>query len=783
MGVVMEPKFDRLFSIFKLGSVAALAFGALATCRTFNTKGAGREGTLNTKVVSEEGGDGGGRFGTMGPSQLTLDDSTITLKNASDIATRRTQLIHYLWGPAQTGLPGIIPTVPKNITSPLPGPFENLNHVEEWDVTMTSGNPCGTGCPSELSCVNNACVVKGRADHYVPSLRKNGRLVVVHAGHGYSFSDSPYMLDRLIKDLVYEGYGVLAVYMPRYTPDQASDNGVRPSCSYGASTGVNRPHCFLLKAPVAGGANALKFFFETTLAGINYAQTLTSGGSPVYTNFNMFGISGGGWTTQVYAALDTRVALSASVAGGQPLYFPTSNPGEAEQIGPSTNQPGENFYNLAGYPDLYVMSSYGRRHEEILNAQDHDCCFGRPQYNGTNTYDADVRKYEMSVRNALFNIGQAGSPGTNSGFFRMEIDEAATTHQISDNARINVLLSALNQARRYENPIDTNTAFVRGLGTDLWDSSGWAPFRDPSGDPFRAAGTPGSAAAGTQRFAFYRDATDRNNSNRLTFTVQATPGGVWSKPTALPSPKTADLGASDGIITDPVALGTSWGRWDVVAIDSLNHVCIWSKTTPAVFCDHSGVLAVGPPALVGSGSQGSYRIDVIFRLHDPNGFFTGNTPDRTLQHWFGTSPDSLTAENLGGITVNFPAGIMHDGSLNAFARGRSGGLYEVTPAVGGGWQWNSVSALANNSTALSGSPSVWPTPTGNFKVFSRSADGNLMTFTSTGQTWSAREDFAGTGRIDDSPAAVGSGAFTRDSTGALWFFDGTTFLPRGGLFE
>jgi hypothetical protein len=42
-----------------------------------------------------------------------------------------------------------------------------------------------------------------------------------------------------------------------------------------------------------------------------------------------------------------------------------------------------NFFTVAGYIDLYLMSSYGpnRRQFQILNYSD-DCCFGNPFFTG-----------------------------------------------------------------------------------------------------------------------------------------------------------------------------------------------------------------------------------------------------------------------------------------------------------------------------------------------------------------------------------------------------------------
>ena len=57
------------------------------------------------------------------------------------------------------------------------------------------------------------------------------------------------------------------------------------------------------------------------------------------------GISGGGWVTGVYSAIDTRIEKSFPVAGTTPIFLRLNNPtnfGDYEQRVP-------NFYSIANY--------------------------------------------------------------------------------------------------------------------------------------------------------------------------------------------------------------------------------------------------------------------------------------------------------------------------------------------------------------------------------------------------------------------------------------------------
>ena len=60
------------------------------------------------------------------------------------------------------------------------------------------------------------------AYHFIPQ-RPNNQLVVLHHGHACTFDDDPsprfgYGMQRTIKALLGEGYGVLVVFMPHMRP-------------------------------------------------------------------------------------------------------------------------------------------------------------------------------------------------------------------------------------------------------------------------------------------------------------------------------------------------------------------------------------------------------------------------------------------------------------------------------------------------------------------------------------------------------------------------------------
>jgi hypothetical protein len=107
--------------------------------------------------------------------------------------------------------------------------------------------------------------------------------------------------------------------------------------------------------------SVLQYFLQSGLAALDYAMSQKH-----YDVVAAVGISGGGWTTTMQAALEPRITRSYAIAGSVPLSYRFPDPeGDWEQ------------YNVpADYLDLYAMSvaEAGRRSFLFYNGQD-GCCF------------------------------------------------------------------------------------------------------------------------------------------------------------------------------------------------------------------------------------------------------------------------------------------------------------------------------------------------------------------------------------------------------------------------
>jgi hypothetical protein len=312
------------------------------------------------------------------PPPVLVDDRTLT--TSIDAArSKRDQIVRFIWGPQ--GWPRTKPaSIEKNAPSPVQG-LKNAAGVETFTIRMDAGQ-------------------ENTTHHFLPT-RSNGKLVVLHQGHACTFDDArdprgPGMA-HAVDAFLSEGYAVLAVYMPHMRPGDCR----------------TVPHARMFELAVSSG-NPLKFFLEPVAVSLNALK-------PRYKEIHMAGLSGGGWTTTLYAAIDPQIHGSFPVAGTVPLQFRNRNTvGDKEQH-------LEEFYKVANYLDLYLLGSYGpgRKQIQILNRRD-DCCFGEAQHRiqAGLDYVSAIRAYEKQVQSAL------GSQGR----FRVDIDETASHHMISAEA-------------------------------------------------------------------------------------------------------------------------------------------------------------------------------------------------------------------------------------------------------------------------------------------------------------------------------------------------------------
>jgi hypothetical protein len=330
-------------------------------------------------------------------------DPLLDIHSPAELEAKRAVLVNYIWGTGWADVLAKQPTTVQPLYMPTPADalpsVSNVSRIEQLVTTMS------------LPALSGASSITHTSTAYLYHPQSpNGRVVIVHHGHGCALDGSgpPYNLDKTIQGLVAANYAVVAMRMPLWQ---------RPSLCGSDATSTSHGDMFTdPQRPRTG--SPLQFFLEPIARALNYIQSKYP---TTYHDFNMVGLSGGGWTTTVYSALDPRITLSFPVAGSIPLDVPGFGSRDEEQyLAP--------FYDLAGYRDLYVMGGYGhnRRQTQILNHHD-DCCFTPP--------DQDAFDYACQVQSSLFSLGP--------GAFALDYDDTSTSHQISLTALSSIILKTL----------------------------------------------------------------------------------------------------------------------------------------------------------------------------------------------------------------------------------------------------------------------------------------------------------------------------------------------------
>jgi hypothetical protein len=241
--------------------------------------------------------------------------------------------------------------------------------------------------------------------HELTPAEPNGRLVLYHAGHTpYGDVDRP-----VVEALLAGGFTVVVFDMPLVGVNAGE---VRVEGPNGPLVLSRHDHLAYLDPLMEG--SPISLFIEPVIVMLNELDAR-------FEDISMVGLSGGGWTTTIAAALDQRIDRSFPAAGTLPLSARLVRPdswGDWEQH-------EHTFYELAGYEDLYVLGALERRQLQILNEND-PCCYGG------------------DYRAAYLSQVQAALAASGGGDFDVYLDRTNRDHSIGP-AAMDVVLSALGQ--------------------------------------------------------------------------------------------------------------------------------------------------------------------------------------------------------------------------------------------------------------------------------------------------------------------------------------------------
>ena len=269
---------------------------------------------------------------------------------------KRENLIDFIW--KGDGFPTRLPdSIEQGISDKNFDDLKNLKKIDRITVEMKHG-------------VNSIAYLL-----YPKELSYND-LIIYHNGH----HDYLYDGKKQIRFLLDRGYPVLVFSMP-----VAGMNSEPVIMLDGKEEKyVDHDQFELLESDKF---SPISYFVEPIAVSLNFIDKNFD-----YTNYHMIGISGGGWTTVIYPAIDQRISHATSVAGSIPLELRTleRDMGDYEQRLPE-------LYRIANYYDLYVLASFGtdRKLTQVFNSND-PCCFAAK--------DQDL-SYENEIKNRLTSLG------------------------------------------------------------------------------------------------------------------------------------------------------------------------------------------------------------------------------------------------------------------------------------------------------------------------------------------------------------------------------------------
>jgi len=305
-------------------------------------------------------------------------NSLIKIDSKSDIDQKREFLTEFFWD-AKTFQrikdKAQLPEVETDISDSNYENLQSLKRIDRLTVEMEFG-------------INSISYL------FIPE-QSNEKLILYHQGHGGDFllgkNTIQFFLDR--------DFTVLAMAMPLLG---MNNQPVIEVDGLGEMKLTSHKKLWLLEA---NSFNPMKLFLDPILINLNFLDKEYN-----FKRYSMVGLSGGGWTTVVYSAIDERISDSFSVGGSMPFYLRV----DSRDMG-DYEQTNIELYKHVNYLELYVLGAYGdgRQHVQIFNKND-SCCFSGSGY----------ETYEFVVKDKISQLGK--------GNFQVFIDDTHNEHKISD---------------------------------------------------------------------------------------------------------------------------------------------------------------------------------------------------------------------------------------------------------------------------------------------------------------------------------------------------------------
>ena len=303
--------------------------------------------------------------------------SLIHIDNENDITKTRNQIIDFVWKESKFSKTKMPSKIELDIQDERYDDIINLEKIDKITITMEYG-------------------VESYA--YVFLAKQNNKdIVLYHQGHDGDFVKGK----KTIEFFLEKGYSVVAFSMPLHGMNNQPIVNIE---NIGVIKMKTHEQFRLLDSD---NFSSIKFFLEPILIAVNYIEY-----SYNLDSIFMVGISGGGWTTTMYSAIDDRIEKSFSVGTMLPLFISLNAPSI-----PHYESVLLELYQKVSYMDLYILSSFGenRAQIKIINKFD-SCCHGGISY----------QVFEEEIMETMEKL--------NNGNFTIFLDDSHNGHKISDTA-------------------------------------------------------------------------------------------------------------------------------------------------------------------------------------------------------------------------------------------------------------------------------------------------------------------------------------------------------------
>ena len=177
------------------------------------------------------------------------------------------------------------------------------------------------------------------ADYYFrlkDNKSRNNRLMIVHQGHGKAGEN---MTDNAVSKFVLNGFDVVFCQMPLFGGNRG------PALDLPAGAKCVHLGMHSLETPAL---NPVKFLYGHISTAIEHTRVLNGA---EFVDVSMCGISGGGFTTVVYSALDTTIQYSFPVACTMPYCLR-----EGEEQGCFDREGEMSIYDIAPVHVMYALA-------------------------------------------------------------------------------------------------------------------------------------------------------------------------------------------------------------------------------------------------------------------------------------------------------------------------------------------------------------------------------------------------------------------------------------------